>query len=221
MDDDLHTLSAPYALDALSHEDRTRFESHLATCDRCRDDLAGLEEASASLAFAVEGPPPPPELRARILDAARQEPTNVIPLRPRRSLLVPIAAAVAVAASAAAVGLGIWASSLHHSLSREQVAVRVLGNPASRHIPVGDKKGELVVDPSGTAVLALGLPALPSGKTYEAWVAGRVVQRAGEFNGGTTTLPVRVKPGSRVMVTIEDAGGVATPTSQPLFVVHA
>jgi hypothetical protein len=47
------------------------------------------------------------------------------------------------------------------------------------------------------------------------------VQRAGEFNGGTTTLPVRVNRGSRVMVTIENAGGVAAPTSQPLFVVHA
>jgi anti-sigma factor RsiW len=220
MDDDLHTLSAPYALDALSSEDRARFESHLATCARCRDELAGLQDASASLAFAVEGPPPPAELRARILDAARHEPSNVVPLR-RRSLLAPVAVAVAAAACAAAVGLGIWASSLHHSLSRSQLAVQVLGNPDSRRLPVNGHRGELVVDPSGTAVLAVQLPTLPSGKTYEAWVADPAVQRAGQFDGGTTTLPVRVKRGARVMVTIEDAGGVAAPTSQPLFVVHA
>jgi anti-sigma factor RsiW len=220
MDDDLHTLSAPYALDALSGEDRARFESHLATCERCRDEIAGLQDASTSLAFAVEGPAPPAELRGRILDAARREPSNVVPLR-RRSVVTPIAVAIAAAACVAVVGLGIWASSLHHSLSNAQLAVRVLGDPASRRIPVNGHRGTLVVDPSGTAVLALRLPALPSGKTYEAWVADPTPQRAGQFNGGTTTLPVRVNPGSRVMVTVENAGGVAAPTSQPLFVVHA
>jgi anti-sigma factor RsiW len=221
MDDDLHTLSAAYALDALSREDRERFETHLVTCDRCRGELAGLEDASASLAFAVEGPPPPADLRARILDAVQREPVNVVPFRPRRSLLTPVAAAVAVAACAAAVGFGLWASSLHHSLSRSLLAVQVLGNPASRRIPVSGGKGQLVVDPSGTAVLAVRLASLPNGKTYEAWVADPTVQRAGQFDGGTTTLPVRVNRGARVMVTIEDAGGVAAPTSQPLFVVHA
>jgi anti-sigma factor RsiW len=221
MNDDLHTLSAPYALDALSRDDRERFESHLATCERCQEELAGLRDASASLAFAVEGPPPPADLRARILEAVQREPVNVVPFRPRRSLLTPVAVAVAVAACAAAVGLGFWASSLHHSLSREQLAVRVLGNPSSRHIPVSGAKGELVVDPSGTAVLALRLPMPPNGKTYEAWVADPTVRRAGEFSGGTTTLPVRVERGARVMVTIENAGGVAAPTSQPLFVIHA
>src|SRR4051794_21682363 len=144
MDDDLHTLSAPYALDALSGDDRARFESHLESCARCRDELAGLQDTSASLAFAVEGPAPPVELRARILDAARREPANVVPLR-RRSVLAPVAVAVAAAACAAAVGLGIWASSLHHSLSRSQLAVSVLGNPQSRRLPVKGHRGELVV----------------------------------------------------------------------------
>lgn len=220
MDDELHTLSAPYALDALSGEDRARFESHLATCERCRDELAGLQDASASLAFAVDGPEPPAELRERILAAAREEPSNVVPLR-RRSRVAPVAVGVAVAACAAVVGLAIWASSLHHSLSHAQLAVSVLGNPASRRIPVSGQRGDLVVDPSGVAVLALRLPALPSGKTYEAWVADPTVRRAGEFDGGTTTLPVLVDRGARVMVTIERAGGVAAPTSQPLFVVRA
>jgi anti-sigma factor RsiW len=219
MADDLHTLSAPYALDALSRDDRERFEEHLATCGRCRDELAGLQDAAASLAFAVEGPVPPAALRGRILAAAHEEPANVVPLRRRRSVWLPVAATIAVAASVAAVGFGIWAATLHHSLSREQVAVRVLGDPASRRIPISGK-GTLVVDPTGTAVLALRLPALPSGKTYEAWVADPSVQRAGEFAGRTTTLPLRVSRGARVMVTIERAGGVDAPTSQPLFVAH-
>lgn len=220
MADDLHTLSAPYALDALTAEERALFEEHLATCDQCRTDLAGLSDAAASLAFAVEGPQPPAELRGRILAAARNEPSNVVQLRPRRPVVPIAAASLAAAAAAAAVGLGLWASSLHHSLSREQAAVRVLGDPSSRHIQVKGAKGQLVVAPSGQAVLALHLPAAPKGKTYEAWVASPQVHRAGQFNGGTTMLPVDVPRGARVMVTIERAGGVDAPTSSPVLVAQ-
>ncbi len=221
MADDLHTLSAPYALDALTREERALFEEHLETCEQCRAELAGLTDAAASLAFAVEGPAPSAELRGRILAAARSEPSNVVPLRPRRQVFAVASATLAAAAAAAAVGFGIWAASLHHSLTREQAAVRVLGNPSSRHVGVRGGKGELVVAPSGQAVLALSLPAPPKGKTYEAWVASPSVHRAGEFDGGTTLLPVRVARGARVMVTIEKSGGVDAPTSRPLIVAQA
>lgn len=220
MADDLHTLAAPYALDALPPDERIQFEEHLATCERCRADLAGLTDAAAALAFAVEGPAPPGALRGRILAAARDEgPSNVVPLRPRGQIFASVATVAAVAATAAAVGIGIWAASLHHSLARERTAVQVLGDPASRHIPVSGK-GELVVAPSGTAVLAVHLPPPPKGKTYEAWVANPFVHRAGQFDGRTTTLPIRLSRGARVMVTIERAGGVDAPTSKPLFAVR-
>ena len=99
MADDLHTLSAPYALDALTPDDRERFEEHLATCEKCRAELAGLSDAAAALAFAVAGPAPPPELRGRILESARREPSNVVALRPRRAIFASAAAALAVAAT--------------------------------------------------------------------------------------------------------------------------
>jgi anti-sigma factor RsiW len=220
MADDLHSLSAPYALDALTATERARFEEHLETCSRCRDELAGLHDAAALLAFAVEGPAPPAALRGAILDAARSERPNVVPLRPR-GVLAPVATAVAIAACAAAVGFGIWAASLHHSLSHERSAVGVLADPASRHVPLSGEKGQLVVAPSGTAVLAVDLPAPPKGKTYEAWIADPSVRRAGEFSGGTFTLPAPVAHGARVMVTIEKSGGVDAPTSKPLLVARA
>ena len=88
MADDLHELSALYALDVLSGDERARFEQHLDECERCRAEIDGLRDAATSLAFAVDGPPPPAELRARILDAARAEGQNVVPLRPRRSFAV-------------------------------------------------------------------------------------------------------------------------------------
>jgi len=219
MADDLHILSAPYALDALTPDERARFEEHLAGCERCRAELSGLQDAAASLAFAAEGPAPPPALRAAILDAARAERSNVVPLRPRRTFTA-VAAAVAVAASVAAVGFGVWAASLHNSLSDSRTAVRVLGDPASRHLAVGGSRGELVVAPSGTAVLAVRLPTLPSGKTYEAWIADPGVKRAGQFDGGAFTLPRHVSRGAQVMVTVERSGGVDAPTSKPLLAVR-
>jgi anti-sigma factor RsiW len=219
MADDLHILSAPYALDALTPDERARFEEHLRTCDRCQEDLAGLQDAASSLAFAVEGPAPPSVLRSAILDAARAERPNVVPLRPRRTF-TSVAAAFAVAASAAAVGFGVWAASLHDSLSNSRAAVHVLGDPASRHVPIGGSRGELVVAPSGEAVLAVRLPKLPSGKTYEAWVADPAVKRAGQFDGSAFTLSRHVSRGAQVMVTVERSGGVDAPTSKPLLAVR-
>jgi anti-sigma factor RsiW len=219
--DDLHELSALYALDALSGDDRSRFEEHLEGCDRCREEMAGLRGAASALAFAVEGPPPPGALRGRILDAARAEGQNVVPLRPRRSIAVSVAATLAVAATAAAVAFGVWAASLHSSLRHERSAVRILGNPAARHVPVSGARGQLVVAPSGDAVLAVALPSPPKGKTYEAWIANGTVHRAGEFGGRTLVVHGHVAHGAQVLVTLERSGGVDAPTSKPLLSARA
>ncbi len=222
MADDLHELSALYALDALDGDDRARFEEHLDGCARCREELGGLRGAAGALAFAVEGPAPPAELRARVLTVARAESQNVVPLRPRRSVAVSIAAALAVAATAAAVAFGLWAASLHHSLAGERSALRILGNAQARHIPLAGGHGALVVTPSGDAALAAVLPPLPDGKVYEAWVIDSSgVRRAGTFTGDRTTLTTRVPNGATVAVTVERAGGVDAPTSHPLLSARA
>jgi len=221
MPEDVHELSALYALDVLTDEERVSFERHLQECERCRAELAGLRDAAGSLAFAVEGPAPPPELRNRILDAAHAERQNVVPLRPRRSFAVSIAAAIAIAASAAAVALGVWAGSLHRSLSHERETVSVLSDTRARHVPLRGARGQLVVTPSGVAVLTVDLPKLPKGKTYEAWVADPNVRPAGIFSGRTTKLSVPVRPGAQVLVSVERAGGTDAPTTTPIVSARA
>jgi anti-sigma factor RsiW len=221
MPEDVHELSALYALDVLTDEERVSFERHLQECERCRAELAGLRDAAGSLAFAVEGPAPPLELRNRILDAAHAERQNVVPLRPRRSFAVSVAAAIAIAASAAAVALGVWAASLHRSLSHERETVSVLSDTRARHVPLRGARGQLVVAPSGEAVLTVDLPKLPKGKTYEAWVADPNVRPAGIFSGRTTKLHVRVRPGAQVLVSVERAGGTDAPTTTPIVSARA
>jgi anti-sigma factor RsiW len=217
MPEDLHELSALYALDVLDADERARFERHLDDCERCSTELAGLRDAAAALAF-VEGPPPPAELRGLILAEARAEPSNVVPLRSARSVATSVAAVFAVAATAAAVGLGIWAATLNHSLTKERSTTAVLRDPLSRHIDVKGARGELVVAPSGDAVLSVSLPKPPQGKTYEAWVAkSQQVQPAGVFSDGLVMLDRRVPHGAQVLVTLEKSGGTLTPTQQPLL----
>src|SRR5204862_2437548 len=81
---DSHSLVAPYALDALDEGEEREFEDHLAHCERCREELTGLREAAAALAFATPPTTPPPELQQRILEQARSERPNVVPLHRRR-----------------------------------------------------------------------------------------------------------------------------------------
>jgi anti-sigma factor RsiW len=220
MPDDLHELSALYALDVLDADERERFEDHLAECEQCQGELASLRDTASSLAF-VPGPQPPLALRDLILEQARAEPSNVVSLAARRSLATSVAATLAVAATAAAVGFGIWAATLHHSLSQERSATKILRDPNARRIDVPGTPGQLVVAPSGDAVLSVSLPRPAKGKTYEAWVANPAVHRAGLFTGGLVKLTLPVRHGAQVMVTLERSGGVDAPTQQPLLRVRA
>jgi anti-sigma factor RsiW len=213
MPDDLHELSALYALDALAGEDRDRFERHLEGCEECRKELDALRGAGASLAFAVDGPAPPVELRARVLAAARAEPQNVVPLR-RRRFGARAVGALAAAAAVVAVVAGVLSTRDGSGSTRA-----ILNDPGARHIAV-DGRGQLVVASSGDAVLDVSLPALPAGKTYEAWVSLPKVQSAGEFSGHTFKLRARVHRDAQVMVTVEREGGVDAPTSKPIIVVQ-
>ena len=216
MSEDVHALVAPYALDALDEGEEQTFEEHLALCEQCREELAGLREAAASLAYGAPRATPPPELRERILVQARTERPNVVPLRRPRSWTAPLAAAAGIAACAAVV-LGIWAASL---ANEQDPLEKVLSKPGARLVSMGNAGG-VAVAPDGSAVLALALPRAPAGKTYEAWVIrGNKASPAGLFAGhaGTSIVGIRrpVGRGTVVAVTLERAGGVSKPTQKPL-----
>jgi anti-sigma factor RsiW len=226
--DDIHELTAPYALDALDEQEVRAFEEHLRDCDRCRDEVAMLRGTAASLAHGAPATAtaPPPELRERILATARAERGNVVPLRPRWA--VPVAAVAAVAACAA-LGFGIWAATLKHTLGDREAALRsqaralaVAASPDARRIPLTGGHGALVVAGNGRAALLLaGLPEPGPGKVFEAWVvSGGSAQPAGVFSAAgraAVALERDVPAGATVAVTVERAGGVQRPTSPPIL----
>jgi anti-sigma-K factor RskA len=66
---DPHTLIGAYAMDAVTDDDRARFEQHMAGCETCQAEVRGLREATARLAAAAEVRPRP-ELRDQTVLAA-------------------------------------------------------------------------------------------------------------------------------------------------------
>jgi anti-sigma factor RsiW len=219
---DLHELTPGYALDALDPDERARYEEHLAVCAECRAELQGFWEVSGALGRAAGGPAPPARLRARILEQARAERPNVVPLRRRR--LIPVLSAASAVAAAVALGLGLWGVSLARDLDRAEDELSVLGDPSARTVASGDGEASLVVTSAGDAVLVVrSLPPAPEGKDYEIWVfESGVPQRAGLFERpGVTRLERSVERGQLVAVTLEPDGGLDAPSGSPLLTATA
>ncbi len=192
---DLHEQGAAYALDALDDDERRAYEEHLAGCERCRAELAGLTDTAGALGLAAGTADPPEGLRARILDTARDEgPSNVVAIGPGRRRRFAVVGGVAAAVAAAALAVGLYAA--------------LSGGPSK----------ELAVSVDGGVVRATvsGFDAAPAGKTYELWVIeGQTPRPAGLFAGGDKQVITLTRPapgGSTVAVTLERAGGATTPT---------
>ncbi len=205
----IHELSAAYALDALDGDERREFEEHLRHCAECRQEVASLQEAASTLAYQPSVAPPPPVLKDRILEQARRERSNVVPLSRRWAF--PAAAAVAAVAACAAIGLGIWATTLHNELGQRPEAV-----------PLSGASGSVIVTRGNEATLVVkDLAPAPAGKTYEAWVIqdDRPVPAGTFAGGGRVAFPLtrKVPDGAIVAVTLERTGGVEQPTTDPVF----
>ncbi|MFI1698348.1 anti-sigma factor [Streptomyces bobili] len=159
--EDLHSLAAPYALDALEPGERRRFEKHLSDCDRCTAEVRALSEDAVRLAWSTAAPAPA-AMRDRVLAAVRttpQEPARE-PLREhapqlpphvwgtqpppgrsrapraRRPLFVPFATATAAAALVVASLFAVQAGRTQDRLDAERAQAReiahVLAAPDAR-----------------------------------------------------------------------------------------
>ena len=72
-------------------------------------------------------------------------------------------------------------------------------------------------------VTTAGMTSLPAGQVYQLWVMGP----AGARSAGLLTQPGRtnqvlasgVRPGDRIGITVEPAGGTARPTTTPVVAV--
>lgn len=225
---DLHSLTAPYALDALDAHERTRFENHLEQCEACRRELAGFQATSARLGEAAEQTPPP-ALRERLLtevSQTRQEPPVVASLAQHRlrSVAPRIAAAAAVAVAVAGIGGFLYERDRAESLQAQSVAVSEVmrADDATFRTNDADSGGSVrvVMSPAEDAAVVMGadLEPLDDEHDYQVWAMHDGVPRSvGVLSRDASMVYVeKMKGADAFAITVEPAGGSEKPTTEPV-----
>lgn len=231
---DLHALLGPYVLDAVDDLERAQFDRHLRECAACRAEVDELREASARLADGAWSVPPP-SLRANVLAtiATTRQVAPAVPVTPQRRIsrwrLATAAAAVVVAAGGAATATYVVQDQRVRDERATAAAAqageaRVRGILAAPDLVIREQAltggGRVTVAASrlrDAGVILMAADAPPSGdRVFQLWtVRSKAAVSEGVLAVGQTEV-VEVVDGltgaSDVGVTVEPAGGSATPT---------
>jgi anti-sigma-K factor RskA len=223
---DIHALSGAYAVDALDDVERAGFERHLAGCETCQAEVASLREATAAMGDDVVLPPPP-ELRAAVLEGI----TRVRPLPPdaprrhaldtpstsRRWLPALVAAVVLALVGVGAVVWHPWQDSSQDLTATELVLADPDAQRVSQELPGG---GTATVVRSAkehrAVVVTEDMPAAPAGKVYQLWLQTpeEDMVSAGLMPAGedTALLEGNSDDAIGVGISLEPEGGSPQPT---------
>ncbi|MGH3121174.1 MAG: anti-sigma factor domain-containing protein, partial [Streptosporangiaceae bacterium] len=127
---------------------------------------------------------------------------------------------------AAAVALGISQLSAQHQLdqARTTAIARVVTAPDAHVETARTSAGGYVTVVTSTAlreavVSASGMASLPSSRVYQVWVMSPSGARSAGLMHGSSLLASAVRPGDRIGITVEPAGGTARPTTTPVAVL--
>jgi anti-sigma-K factor RskA len=218
---------AAYLLGSLEADEAAALESHLESCERCRDELRWLQPAIDVLPETVAPLAPPPELRERLLADVRadvaSEKAAAAPAAERRPAPAPLAARLrafflrpAVALTAIALVAAVAGGYALRGGGSGPTTFKSRSGAIQASL---ERKGD-----SGTMELT-GLRQLPASDVYEAWVQrGQRLRPSSLFearrNGSASTaIPHQLADADAVLVTVEPYGGSRQPTSRPIISV--
>jgi anti-sigma-K factor RskA len=144
---------------------------------------------------------------------------------PGRTVTRRVAVLAAAASMAAAVALGITQLSAQHQLdqARATAIARVVTAPDAHVETTRTSAGGNVTVVTSAAlreavVSASGMASLPSSRVYQVWVLSPSGARSAGLMHGSSVLAA-VRPGDRIGITVEPAGGTARPTTTPVAVL--
>lgn len=208
MTNEAHELTALYVVDALTDDETRDFETHLADCFDCQEEVADMRKVTERLSRSVETDPPA-SLRSAVLrgiTATPQEaPTEVEPstipragsaargdnvvdfARRAPSRLPYLVAAAAVLLALGFGGWGLQSRQDAQQASDEQAQiVSLLGAADVRTVtasgPGGSSATVVVSHADARAVfVATGMPALADNQVYELWTVHGLPVPAGTF----------------------------------------
>jgi anti-sigma-K factor RskA len=237
--DELRSLLAVSALNALPPDEAEQVERHLKRCSHCRAEMIEFGSA-ASLLAGSEETESPAGLWDDIVATIEHPPAEAMPssLRSvvrRRNRWVQGWTIAAAAALIAVLVLAISTASLQSDLTHlnNQASAGDLSSAlaGARATPghqvvmlrndAGVELAQAVVMPDGGAFLVPeSMAVLPGAETYQLWARshGSAVS-LGVLGAEPRLSEFRVEPGmTALMITAEPAGGVPTPTSGVLAV---
>ncbi len=223
------------ALGVLPAIDATSVSAHLSGCASCRAEHAEIARVVGMLPLAATDVSPSETVKAGMLERISREPRTMVGRGERYGWWSAVAASGAVLLMAGTLaGFAIGRSGgnedqLRTQLKRQGALVQAAarGTMLTSEATDGDAWAALVRAPGATwgYVWVDGLPALPTGKAYQAWFThdGKSFEPSATF--GVSKGGVWVWAGGEVEsyaglgITIEDAEGAKTPTAEPFVKV--
>ncbi len=226
-----------YAVGALDAEEAAALESHLRTCESCRDELDAYRATSNNLLMGFPPRNPSAALRRQL---QKRLPVAQKATRPR--LNWSLGRAAMGIAIVLLLALNVFSISQVRALQRQQtqlmdqmqngqMALAMLSYSNTQTFPINEEKarGSLLLDKEyNNAVLILrGLQAIPENQTYQIWW---ITPTDGRVNAGLLrpqpdqpfiAQPIRSTQDLAnfvgVDMTVEPAGGSDQPTGTQIF----
>lgn len=239
--DEIIELLGAYALDAVDDDERAVVEAHLATCSRCRAEVAEHRETAALLAHG--GGDAPEGVWSRIAGALEESPPRLrlAPLPPvvdptpapagGRRIWPRLALVAAAAAAVVAVVLGVQVRAQDRRIDDLQVAARdplaaalqdALDDPRSQALQLVSADGGVEVRGAITAagvgyLRADDLPRLDGTRTYQLWgAAGDRLVSLGVLGADPGVVTFRGAAYDGFAITEEAAPGVVVTDRTPM-----
>jgi len=191
MNTDLHTLTGAYAVDALDALERSAFQAHLSECDSCTEEVMGLRATSAVLGVAV-AVTPDEEFRRRLMSQVRNTRQQAPLAGSETGRVLPL-------------------------LRRARTTSRALLAVAAALVVLA-----VIMSRSKASAVFVGqsMPDVGRERALQLWVLGDGNPRSvGLLNAAAPIVAHGVKPGLRLGVTVEPAGGSRQPTTTPIMQV--
>jgi anti-sigma-K factor RskA len=226
-----------YAIGALDAEEAEALESHLRTCEACRDELTAYRAASDRL-LMVPTPQKPSAALRRHLQGRLPSPQKSGRSRLKWSfgraamgIAIVLLLVLNVLSISQVRALRNQQAQLVDQIQNGQMALAMLSYPNTQSFPIKEENvtGSLLLDKEyNNAVLILrGLPAIPDNQTYQIWLISPNQERtsAGLLRP-QTNLPFISEPINAtkdlanfvgIDITIEPRGGSDRPTGKQIF----
>ncbi|PWU12144.1 MAG: hypothetical protein C5B51_01305 [Terriglobia bacterium] len=230
-----------YALGLADEPEGNEIRQHLDRgCEVCMAELKRARTLTAALGGSAAPAEPSSKLRRRILASVGVEHARLRWWSPFWGVIAVMSVFAAVYFSGRERDFAQQLAATRRQaqeqtieLTRLNEAFAILNGPDTTEASFGQgqpqpPKGKVFVNPSqGVLLVASNLPPARTGKIYEMWIIpkGRMPVPAGLFQSLMDGTAMHVQRGAvdvsatdAVAVTLENEGGAAQPTSQPLIV---